>query len=86
MEWLGRRGMHWPDLVPLLFEEQRGPPPHLLVLHLGGNDLGFMNGKVLVIQAHDDIRAIQRHWPGVLVLWSAIIPWLVWWGVVIIGG
>lgn len=63
----------------LLFMEFRGPPPpHDLVIHLGGNDLGLVKGKALVIQAKDDFQEISRRWPGTLIVWSAIIPRHTW--------
>lgn len=39
--------MHWPILLSLLFHDYRGSVPHLLVLHLGDNDLGLMKGKAV---------------------------------------
>lgn len=39
-----------------------------------------MKGKALVIQAWDDIKAIKRLWLSVVILWSAMIPRLVWRG------
>lgn len=40
--------------------------------------MGFLKGKAVVIQARDDIKSIKRHWPEVVILWSAMVPWLVW--------
>lgn len=42
--------MQWPGLLPL-FRDYTGPVPGILVIHLGGNDLGFVKGKALVFQA-----------------------------------
>lgn len=79
VEWRGRRGLRWPGLFPLLFREGTAPP-HVLLVHLGGNDLGLMKGKALVIQAVHDLHYIQAEWPGVLIVWSAMLPRLVWRG------
>lgn len=41
--WNGRRGMHWQDLfdeLNLMF--QKLPMPDVLILHLGGNDIGYI--------------------------------------------
>lgn len=52
---------------------------HILLLHLGGNDLSFVNGKALILQAQADFRMIQERWPGVHIIWSGMFPHLVWW-------
>lgn len=78
IEWKGRRGMQWPGLLPLLFRELKGPKSHVIVVHLGGNDLGLVKGKALIIQAKEDFAEIQRQWPGVLIVWLAMVPRRVW--------
>ncbi|XP_054837616.1 uncharacterized protein LOC129331223 [Eublepharis macularius] len=78
VEWRGRRGLRWAGLLPLLFEGRNPPPPHILVVHLGGNDLGMMKGVALSCQAQDDFREIMRRWPGVLIFWSAMLLRRVW--------
>ncbi|XP_054851803.1 uncharacterized protein LOC129340933 [Eublepharis macularius] len=78
IEWQGRRGLRWPGLLPLLFEGRSAPPPHFLVIHLGGNDLGWVKGKALTLQAQADLRFILSRWPGVLIIYSAILPRRVW--------
>lgn len=52
----------------------------MLVIHLGSNDLGLMKGKTLVIQAHEDLHWIKKQWPVVLIIWSAMLPKMVWRG------
>ncbi|KAL8202986.1 UNVERIFIED_CONTAM: hypothetical protein K2H54_034715 [Gekko kuhli] len=74
VEWLGRRGLQWAGLLRLLFQEWDGPPPDVLMVHLGGNDLGLIKGKALVLQAGEDLRYIRSCWPGTVVVWSAIVP------------
>ncbi|XP_054836942.1 uncharacterized protein LOC129330780 isoform X2 [Eublepharis macularius] len=78
IEWQGRRGLRWPGLLPLLFGGRCAPPPHFLVIHLGGNDLGWVKGKALTLQAQADLKFIGQRWPGVLIMWSAILPRRVW--------
>lgn len=53
-------------------------PPHVLVIHLGGNDLGFVEGKTLVIQAIRDMRLIRERWPVGKLICSAMLPRQVW--------
>ncbi|XP_054826926.1 uncharacterized protein LOC129336105 isoform X1 [Eublepharis macularius] len=78
VEWQGRRGLRWPGLLPLLFGRRSGLPPHVLVIHLGGNDLGLMQGRALSLQVKQDLQFILRRWPGVLIIWSAMLPRRVW--------
>lgn len=80
MQWLGRRGLQWSGLLHLLFHEFVGPPPKVLVIHLGGNDLGLVKGKALILQAHADFQLIRERWPGTLIVWSAMVPRRVWRG------
>ncbi|XP_054843130.1 uncharacterized protein LOC129334818 [Eublepharis macularius] len=77
LEWQGRRGLRWSGLLPLLFG-LGCEPPHILVVHLGGNDLGMLQGRALSAQAQADLRLIAERWPGVLIIWSAMVPRLVW--------
>ncbi|XP_067322028.1 uncharacterized protein [Anolis sagrei] len=80
IEWRGVRGLRWYGLCPLLFRARSGPPPDVLVIHLGGNDLGLLTGKALFLQARADIKKIWRAWPEVHIAWSAIIPRRKWLG------
>lgn len=75
VEWKGRRG-----LLLLLLKDYWCPALHILVLHVGGNDLGLVKGKDLVIQVKKDLRVIKEQWLGVCILQSAIIPRLSWKG------
>lgn len=54
------------------------PAPHILVVHLGGNDLGLVKGKAFVLQVKGDLEHIWMVWLGVQVLWSAMIPCKSW--------
>ncbi|XP_067322150.1 uncharacterized protein [Anolis sagrei] len=78
VEWKGVRGLRWDGLVPLLFQDRSRPTPDVLVLHIGGNDLGLLNGRALYLQARADILKIWQAWPRVHIAWSAIIPRLRW--------
>ncbi|XP_054828286.1 uncharacterized protein LOC129324873 [Eublepharis macularius] len=78
VEWQGRRGLRWPGLLPLLFRGRLQPPPHIVVIHLGGNDLGMVQGKALSVQVAVDLAYINDRWPGVLVIWSEMLQRRVW--------
>lgn len=75
---MGRRGLKRLRLLPLLFEGRTSPPPNILVLHIGGNNLGFMKGKSLILQALADFKVICEKWQGFHLVWSAIFPHWVW--------
>lgn len=57
---VGCRGLQWPGLLPLLFNGYKGPAPHILIIHLGGNNLGLIKGKALVWHARYDFVEIKR--------------------------
>lgn len=75
---MGRTGLQWHSLLPLLFRECKGPVPDVLVIHLGGDDLGLVKGKALVMQVLEDLLIIKSRWPWVKIVWSAIIPHRTW--------
>ncbi|XP_070612721.1 uncharacterized protein [Erythrolamprus reginae] len=52
--------------------------PRWLVLHLGGNDLCMLGGLALLIQAREDLRRLREVWPATQVVWSDILPRIVW--------
>ncbi|XP_042321488.1 uncharacterized protein LOC121929711 isoform X2 [Sceloporus undulatus] len=78
VEWRGKCGLWWHGLLQLLFGESQCLPPHVLVIHLGGNDLSFVKGKALVLQAIRDMCFIRERWPFVKLIWSAMLPRQVW--------
>nr|XP_033790870.1 uncharacterized protein LOC117355893 [Geotrypetes seraphini] len=75
VSWWGQRGMRWSQLL-LLLERLRSRPRHpdLLLLHLGGNNVDACSGKDLVNLIKDDLRVVLDWFPGVLLIWSDIVP------------
>lgn len=43
----------------MLFRDYRGTKPQLLLIDLGGNDLGLIRGKALVVQVIEDWKMIK---------------------------
>ena len=79
VQWLGRRGLRWGGLPQLLFRSGLVPgPPEILLIHLGGNDLGLLKGKALIIQTRLDFESIWRRWPGTWTAWSHMLPRCKW--------
>lgn len=58
----------------------KDPPPQVLLIDLGGHDLGLITAKVLLIQAQDDFCFIGQSWPDGVVIWSSVIPQWAWRG------
>ncbi|OCT60520.1 hypothetical protein XELAEV_18046547mg [Xenopus laevis] len=52
--------------------------PHILVMHLGGNDMGIMSQRDLVRQVKIDIDKNRSLFVGVGILLSEMVPRLVW--------
>ncbi|XP_053565634.1 translation initiation factor IF-2-like [Bombina bombina] len=79
VRWLGRRGLCWADLPGLLQSAmRRWEKPHVLIIHLGGNDLGSIPGRDLSAVIQSDLRTFKAWLPGVRMGWSNIIPRLTW--------
>lgn len=74
--------MHRSSLLSLLFQDYRGPMPQLIVVHLGGNNLGLRKGKALVIQVKEDLHSIGQCYPAVQTIWFAMILRHPWHGVI----
>lgn len=77
--WQGRSGMRWCQVLSMVkhllkYED----PPHLLVIHCGGNDLGSQNGVSLKFRIRDDLIKIAGLLPNTLIVWSQILPRLQW--------
>ncbi|XP_053568891.1 uncharacterized protein LOC128659240 [Bombina bombina] len=79
IRWLEKRGMMWSDLPTQVAEaRRRWGRPHVIVLHLGGNDVGTMPMGDLASIMLADIRWLVAQFPGVKIVWSQIISRNVW--------
>ncbi|XP_053553236.1 uncharacterized protein LOC128644733 [Bombina bombina] len=79
IRWLGERGMCWPALPSRIPEALvRWGKPHVIILHIGGNDLGAIPILELIKIMQADIAWIRARIPNVLVGWSNIVPRLEW--------
>ncbi|XP_075047299.1 uncharacterized protein LOC142107394 [Mixophyes fleayi] len=77
--WIGHRGMRWRQFLSVLSCEiaARGVPD-ILVVHLGGNDIGQMKSLELIINIRDDILTASEYWPSIKFCWSYIVPRRTW--------
>ena len=71
--------MGWEDL---LFEFDRllmsFPEPSILILHLGGNDIGQIKTLDLIFSIRDTMLILKEACPGMVIVFSEIIPRLRW--------
>ncbi|XP_053567243.1 uncharacterized protein LOC128657045 [Bombina bombina] len=79
VKWFGIRGMCWELFFPLFLDFGRMfPRPQVLIVHLGGNDLGMIPQKELVRRIKRDLGNIKELHPEIKIIWSQITPRLVW--------
>lgn len=79
LKWFGVSGLRWDGILPMLFNSVRaGRRPDILVIHAGGNDLGAVPQKQLVARMKQDLDAVRLRFPDIVLVWSEIIPRLVW--------
>ncbi|CAC5412216.1 unnamed protein product [Mytilus coruscus] len=77
--WYGQRGMKWKNLLPSVEQNLRCyPPPQILIIHLGSNDLGLIKGKELIEQIRLDIMRLHVLLPNLSLVWTEILPRRYW--------
>ncbi|XP_062617015.1 uncharacterized protein LOC134278741 [Saccostrea cucullata] len=77
--WQGKGGMKWFDLIPkikLLLRYE--PPPEILIIHCGGNDIG----KIPLLQLRSNmcstLKKLEELLPNTTIGWSKILPRISW--------
>ncbi|KAJ7344908.1 hypothetical protein JRQ81_000858, partial [Phrynocephalus forsythii] len=55
-----------------------GHPPDVMLVHLGGNDIGCQTGKSLAQDIVHDLTAWKEDAPEAKLVWSTIIPRCQW--------
>ncbi|CAJ0966975.1 unnamed protein product [Ranitomeya imitator] len=81
LRWIGKRGMTWSQFLPDFHRFVRWDQvPQILVIHLGGNDLGKRPCRKLIKDIKFDVLRLWAMFPKVLVVWSDIVPRKVWRG------
>ncbi|XP_031756771.1 filaggrin-2-like isoform X2 [Xenopus tropicalis] len=79
LKWFSFPGLKWSGVLSSLFNSVRsGRRPDILIIHAGGNDLGAVPQKQLVATIKQDLDRIRMRFPDIIVVWSEIIPRLVW--------
>lgn len=59
-------------------EQGASRPPDILVLHVGGNNLGIRSSKELIWEVKFDFLWLRKAFPDMLVLWSDIVAQTTW--------
>lgn len=69
----------WSNLMYTLHEIlQNFPPPDVLIIHLGGNDIGKLRTLDIVFQIRDDLLRIKLSFPDTVIIFSEVIQRLSW--------
>lgn len=77
--WKGIRGFLWSNLYNLLARLMNvWPLPHVLIIHLGGNDLCKVRTLDLIFQIKSDVQRFQLVSLNSIVIFSEIIPRMCW--------
>ena len=75
VRWNGKGGARLPDLIQLLADlAGSGPPPRVIVAHLGTNDLGFADAFSLRQRIRIFMSECLANYPMPQVVWSDILP------------
>ncbi|OCU00152.1 hypothetical protein XELAEV_18005938mg [Xenopus laevis] len=81
LRWVSRRGLKWEEIVPLVVQKAKEfGPPNIIVLHAGGNDVGQSPMKFLIKDIRRHCLRLWSLFPGVVLIWSEIIPSAHWRG------
>ncbi|XP_029473251.1 uncharacterized protein LOC115099651 [Rhinatrema bivittatum] len=85
IRWLSHRGMKWDNLMPFLQTcVLENGLPKVLLIHLGGNDVGEGSCKELLLKIKKDFSRLLNVLPGTRLGWSDIIlrlkfvEWTLW--------
>ncbi|KAM4034528.1 uncharacterized protein ACNLHF_021168 [Anomaloglossus baeobatrachus] len=81
VRWIGVRGMRWRQVLVDFHRFARlDRTPDVLVLHIGGNDLGARPCRELIRDIRYDLLRLWSVCPNLRVVWSDIVPRKVWRG------
>ncbi|KAL0964328.1 hypothetical protein UPYG_G00322310 [Umbra pygmaea] len=77
--WKGTQGMTWAQLLPQLDQlKMKWPSPDVVILHLGGNDLGAHSPDDFLAAVKKDLTSMKSIFPKCLLVWSDILPRSFW--------
>ncbi|XP_075181350.1 uncharacterized protein LOC142254233 [Anomaloglossus baeobatrachus] len=77
--WYSVRGMRWDGLMKeMSCLKTLWPSPNLIILHLGGNDIGKVKTLDLIAAMRRDLSIIRSWFPDAGLVFSEIVPRLQW--------
>ena len=81
--WRCFRGLKWDALDKLIDQElKHSPPPDMLLIHLGSNDLTAKDNTA--VKFFREIQCSLYRYnvllPSTKLIWSSLLPRLFWWG------
>ncbi|KAK2852898.1 hypothetical protein Q7C36_008099 [Tachysurus vachellii] len=77
--WKGVQGMIWQQLLPQLLQlKDNWPKPDVILIHLGGNDIGKMTPETFVLAVKKDLVSLKSIFPECHLVWSDILPRKSW--------
>ena len=69
--------MAWPD-TQVQIGYVSNPPPNVIVVHWGGNDITYVKQGKLIGMIKKDIYYMASIFPSANIVWSDILPRLFW--------
>ncbi|XP_040184087.1 uncharacterized protein LOC120917109 [Rana temporaria] len=79
IKWIGVPGMLWSRVLPEVNHYSRlDRPPDVLILHVGGNDLGIRASRELSRDIKFDFLRLRITFPDTVVVWSDIVARTSW--------
>ncbi|KAM3917710.1 uncharacterized protein RB166_016655 [Leptodactylus fuscus] len=79
--WKGVEGLRWSQVLPEVVRLSRCiTSPVILVLHVGGNDLGYVRMSDLMSLIRSDLERIPSFFREAVVVWSEIVSRVNWQG------
>lgn len=79
IRWFGKGGMMWAELLKRVEDNMSSlPPPCLLIIQLGSNDLGIGNSFELIEDMKRDLLRIMLLLPDTKIMWSDILMRRYW--------
>lgn len=79
VRWIGFPGMLWSRVVPEMHKfAGLDRPPDVVVLHVGGNDLGVRCARELIRDIKFDLLRLQSSFPDTIFVWSDMVARTAW--------
>lgn len=79
IRWIGIRGLRWSRfLSEFQFHVGLDRTPDVVVIHVGGNDLGSRTSREILRDIKIDCLRLLSSYPGIILVWSDIVARRVW--------